>query len=74
MANDQEDLALRLQETMEDLKTQQQQNAELLQENKKISKKLTELLSLQSARPPSTQKRARVEVSLQTRVSLYILS
>lgn len=69
MTSDQEDLALILQEAMEDLREQKQQNIKLLQENKKIAEKLTELLALQSSSPrATTKKKAKVEVSLQTRV------
>ena len=75
MASDQEDFALLLQEAMEDLKSQKEQNIELLQENKKIAEKLTELLALQSASPrATTQRKGRVEVSLQTRVSFCFIS
>lgn len=72
MASEQEDFALLLQEAMEDFKTQQQQNSVLLQEHKNIAEKLTQLLALQSGSTStiSHQQRTRVEVSLQTRVSL----
>lgn len=75
MASDQEDLALLLQETMEDLKTQRQQNVELFEENKKISEKLTQLIAATQSTADSRRTirlKARVEVSLQTRVSLQI--
>lgn len=69
-SSDQEDLAILLQETLEELKSSRQQNAELLHQYQGLVDQLKETLDTRQLASDKRRKQTpSVKVTLQTRVS-----